>query len=121
VSLFSQLGDLFVVHAEQQLHFGGLNAFMSSYFELQEHLIGVGTSAGLSETDARNYVVSLLGMMADTSRYAHPANFGSLVAEHQTKGGLNERVRQTLLDAGWFDQPRAALNATTSLSYKRLG
>ena len=65
--------------------------------------------------------VSLLGMMADTSRHTHPANFGALVAEHQTKGGLNERVRQTLLDAGWFDAPGTALSATTSLSYKKLG
>ena len=39
VSLMSPLGDLFVVKDESKPHFGGLNAFMSSYFELQRALI----------------------------------------------------------------------------------
>ena len=58
------------------------------------------------ESDARGYVVSLLGMLADTAQHTPDASFGSLVAEHQTKGGLNERVRATLLEQGWFDVPR---------------
>ena len=44
-----------------------------------------------------------------------------LVEEHQTKGGLNERVRATLLAKGWFDVPAAVLKETTTLSYKKLG
>ena len=121
VRLMSPLGDLFVAPDEARIHFGGLNSFMSSYYELQRALIDVGTSAGLSEANARGFVVSLLGMLADTAKRTPPEAFAQLVEEHQTKGGLNERVRATLLEQGWFDAPRTALNATTTLSYKKLG
>jgi pyrroline-5-carboxylate reductase len=121
VALLSPLGELFVVRDEASLHFGGTNAFMSSYYELQRALIAVGTGAGQSESDARRYVVSMLGMLADTAQRTPDALFDSLVHEHQTKGGLNERVRAALLEQGWFDQPRAALNATTTLGRKSLG
>ena len=121
VRLFTPLGDLFVAPDETRIHFGGLNSFMSSYFELQRALIDVGTRAGIFEPDARRFVVSMLGMLADTAQRT-PANaFDQLVEEHQTRGGLNERVRAALVEQGWFDAPRAALNATTSLSYKKLG
>jgi pyrroline-5-carboxylate reductase len=121
VALFGSLGDLFVVDDERKLHFGGLNAFMSSYFELQRALIEAGNAAGLSPGEARGYVVSLLGMLADTARRTPEAQFGALADAHQTKGGLNERVRTKLLDAGWFDTPAAVLGETTSLDYRKLG
>lgn len=121
IELMSPLGDLFVAPDEARIHFGGLNSFMSSYYELQRALIEVGTGAGISETDARGFVVSLLGMLADTAQHTPDATFGRLVEDHQTKGGLNERVRATLLEQGWFDMPRAALNATTTMGYKTLG
>jgi pyrroline-5-carboxylate reductase len=121
VQLMSPLGDLFIAPDEARIHFGGLNSFMSSYFELQKALIGVGTAAGLSESDARGFVVSMLGMLADTAQRTPAQSFDSLVEEHQTKGGLNEHVRAALMEKGWFAAPRAALNATTSLSYKKLG
>jgi hypothetical protein len=94
---------------------------MSSYFELQRALIDVGTSAGLSQTDARGYVVSLLGMLADTASHTPAQSFDALVESHQTKGGLNERVRAELLSKGWFDVPGVAMRATTGLGYKTLG
>ena len=121
VKLFSSLGDLFVVSDESQLHFGGLNSFMSSYYELQRELINSGTTAGLSQSEARGYVVSLLGMLSATAQHTPEAQFGALVDEHQTKGGLNEGVRAKLLEAGWFDVPAVVLKETTLLSYKKLG
>jgi pyrroline-5-carboxylate reductase len=121
VSLMAPLGDLFVAPDEARIHFGGLNSFMSSYFELQRALIDAGIAAGVNPTDARGFVVSLLGMLADTAAHTPDANFGALVEEHQTKGGLNERVRAALLAQGWFDQPAAALRETTTMSYKKLG
>jgi len=120
VQLFSPLGDLFVTPDEGRLHFGGLNAFMSTYFELQRALIDVGTSAGISEPDSRRFVVSLLGMLAHEAQRTPTTAFDGLVEEHQTKGGLNERVRATLLEQGWFEAPRTALSGTTTLSYKKL-
>ncbi len=121
VKLVSPLGDLFVVADESKLHFGGLNSFMSSYFELQRALIDAGIAADLPPADARGYVVSLLGMLADTAQQTPNALFGDLVEEHQTKGGLNERVRAKLLESGWFDVPAAVMQETTTISYKKLG
>jgi pyrroline-5-carboxylate reductase len=121
VNLRAPLGDLFVVSDESKVGFGGLDAFMSSYFELQRALIEVGTDAGLPEADARRDVVSLLGMLADTAQRTPPEFCARLVEEHQTKGGLNERVRAALIARGWFAVPRAALNETTTLSYRKLG
>lgn len=121
IELMSPLGDLFVAPDEARIHFGGINAFMSSYYELQRALIDVGTGAGLGASDARGFVVSMLGMLADTAQDTPDAVFDKLVEEHQTKGGLNERVRITLMEQGWFDAPRAALTATTTLGYKKLG
>ena len=121
IKLFSPLGDLFVVADESKLGFGGLNSFMSSYYELQRALIDVGTGAGLSASDSRGFVISLLGMLAETAQRTPDASFANLVDEHQTKGGLNERVRANLLAAKWFDAPAAALRETTTLNYKKLG
>ena len=50
-----------------------------------------------------------------------PRPSAHLVEEHQTKGGLNERVRAHLLASGWFDVPASALDETTRLNYKKLG
>ena len=100
---------------------GGVNAVMSTYFELETALIRRAMGAGVAEADARLYVTSLLSMLAGTARATRPERFGELVAEHQTKGGLNERVRANLLAAGWFDMPAKAFDEIVGLSWKKLG
>lgn len=121
VALLGPLGDLFVVADEARLNMGGLSTFMSSYFELQARLIATAIAGGAPPDDARRYVVSLLGMLADTARCTAPEDFGRLVEEHQTKGGLNERVRNKLLAEGWFDAVPEALAAAAALSWTALG
>jgi len=121
VALLEPLGDLFVVDAESRLNMGGLSTFMSSYFELQARLIAIAVAGGASPEEARRYVVSLLGMLADTARRTAPDDFGRLVEEHQTKGGLNERVRGRLLVEGWFDKVGVALAAGAALKWTALG
>lgn len=121
VALLGPLGDLFVVADEARLNMGGLSTFMSSYFELQARLIAIAVAGGASPEEARRYVVSLLGMLADTARRTAPEDFGRLVEEHQTKGGLNERVRGRLLAEGWFDAVPEALAAGAALRWTALG
>lgn len=121
VALLEPLGDLFVVDAESRLDMGGLSTFMSSYFELQARLIAIAVAGGASPEEARRYVVSLLGMLADTARRTAPDDFGRLVEAHQTKGGLNERVRGRLLVEGWFDKVGVALAAGAALKWTALG
>jgi pyrroline-5-carboxylate reductase len=121
VRLLAPLGDLFVVPDESRLNMGGLSAFLSSYFELQGRLITAAVASGAPPEDARRFVVSLLGMLADTARHTPAEGFDRLVEEHQTKGGLNERVRARLLAEGWFDALPEALAAITRLSWRALG
>jgi pyrroline-5-carboxylate reductase len=120
-ALLRPLGDLFVVAGEDRLYLGGLSAFMSSYFELQKTLIATAIAGGAAPDDARRFVVSLLSMLADTASRTPAEAFDKLVEEHQTKGGLNERVRDRLLETGWFAAVPEALAATTTLSWKTLG
>jgi len=119
--LFRPLGELFVVPDETRLYMGGLSAFMSSYFELQTTLIGAAMAAGAPEEDARRFVLAELHMLSETARATPAESFDSLAAEHQTKGGLNERVRQTLIEGGWFEQVPGALRDVTQISWKKLG
>ncbi|HVW93779.1 MAG TPA: NAD(P)-binding domain-containing protein [Devosia sp.] len=119
--LLAPLGDLFAVPEEAMLNMGGLTAFLSSYFELQQALIARAEAAGIPRQDARRYVVSMLGMLAGTARLTPPGEFDGLVPGHQTKGGLNERVHAALLAAGWFERPAAELEAITRLGWKNLG
>jgi pyrroline-5-carboxylate reductase len=121
VELLAPLGDLFVVKSEAELNMGGLSALMSSYFELMNRLISQAISSGVESEDARQFVVSLLGMLADTARRTPTDQFGKLVEEHQTKAGLNERVRAKLLAAGWFEALPEALAEVTALSWTKLG
>ena len=121
VDLLSPLGDLFVVENETRLNMGGLSAFLSSYFELQNRLIAQAIASGVEPEEAWQFVVSLFGMLADTARVTPIEAFGRLVEEHQTKGGLNERVRAKLLASGWFEALPEALTAVTTLSWKTLG
>jgi len=121
VALLEPLGDLLVTTSEAALNMGGISAFMSSYFELQAALIRTAEAAGVPEPEARTYVTSLLSMLATTARRTPPEEFGKLVIEHQTKGGLNERVRDTLLAAGWFVAPAKAFDEINRLGWKKLG
>jgi pyrroline-5-carboxylate reductase len=121
VELLAPLGDLFVVGSETELNMGGLSALMSSYFELMNRLIALAISSGVEPEEAKQFVVSLFGMLADTARRTPTDQFGKLVEEHQTKGGLNERVRSKLLASGWFETLPEALTDITSLSWTKLG
>lgn len=120
-ALLAPLGDLLVTASEAELNMGGISAFMSSYFELQASLVRTAQAAGVPEPEARTYVTSLLAMLAGTARRTPPEHFAGLVTEHQTKGGLNERVRASLLAAGWFDAPARAFDAINRLGWKKLG
>ncbi len=119
-ALLQPLGELFVV-PEERLNMGGLSAFLSTYFELQNTLVAASVAAGASPEEARRFVVAELAMLADTARVTPPEKFADLVVEHQTKGGLNERVRERLLAAGWFSALPEALLAVTQLGWQKLG
>jgi pyrroline-5-carboxylate reductase len=108
---FAGLGDVIVLEDESLIRvFSVASAFMSTYYEMQNTVIDWAESRGLDRTLAAKYVLSELDGLAAVGKQTSLANLDSLPAEHQTKGGLNERVRATMLDQGAFRTLRSALD-----------
>jgi pyrroline-5-carboxylate reductase len=88
---------------------------MSTYFELQHSLIRWLQSRGVGCPEASLYVRSMLAGLADTAMRTSEDGHAELAAHHETKGGLNERVRRHLLELGWFEQPTRAFETLQGL------
>ncbi|RUT33066.1 hypothetical protein EMQ25_08045 [Arsenicitalea aurantiaca] len=108
--LLSGLGEvIFAADDTEMMAMGGVSALMATYFELQQTLIGWSEAEGVERAKASRYTRAMLLSLAETGMATPEARLGDLVGEHQTKGGLNQRVRTRLLEAGWFDAPGNAL------------
>ena len=92
-----------------------VSAFMSTYFELQGALTGFATAGGVAEDTASLYVRTLFEGLAETALRTPAGDLAGLPVEHETRGGLNERVRRELTEAGWFDAPAKILSGLTAL------
>jgi len=119
--LLEGMGDVVLAGSEDELKtIVGVSAFMSSYFELQQTLVGSLIGQGVPIETASLYVRSLLAGLAGTAHLTSLDMQSALPGLHQTKGGLNERVRQHLLAAGWFDEPLKAFAGLTRFERKNL-
>ena len=83
---------------------------MSTYYEIQNTVVDWMIARGIDEATAARYVTSELDGLATVGRATSLAELHDLPAEHQTKGGLNERVRDHMLAAGAFTALRDALD-----------
>lgn len=111
VSMFDGLGDIICFDDEDQmLTLSVASAILSTFFEWQNTVIGWVADSGIDADVASVYVRSLLEGLATTSRATPLDEVAQLPQEYQTRGGLNERVRGFLLDAGWFAEMRNALD-----------
>ncbi len=121
LQLFAGMGRVVVPASEGELvAMGSVSGFMSSYFELQNALIAWLGQRGVSDEHATTYVTALLHGLAGTAQSAAATALPGLPAEHETKGGLNQRVRQKLQERGWFDQPAQCFAEILSLSRSSL-
>ncbi len=91
------------------------SASMSTFFALQAALARWLEGRGAAPEGAAAYVRSLHRALAQTSQETPFADLSSLVAEHETPGGLNQRVRTGLEGQGWFDALGEALDGLSSL------
>jgi pyrroline-5-carboxylate reductase len=108
---FTGLGDVIVVDDENLIRvFSVASAFMSTYYEMQNTVIDWATSRGVDHSLAARYVLSELDGLAAIGKSTPVADLDQLPVEHQTKGGLNERVRDAMLNHGSFTALRAALD-----------
>jgi pyrroline-5-carboxylate reductase len=104
VTALQGLGEIVTLDDETQIRIlSCASAFMSTYYEMQNRLIGWIAAQGIDEQTASRYVRAELDGLAAVGWATPDDQLAALPAEHQTKGGLNERVRAQLLETGWFD------------------
>jgi pyrroline-5-carboxylate reductase len=119
--LFSQLGDVIPVDTEHELQaLGCVSGFMSTYFELQQSLACWLEEQGVSRRNASVYVRSMFAGLANTAMHTPFEGQSELSARHETKGGLNERVRRHLREQGWFKEPTEPLERLQGLARSSL-
>lgn len=104
VTALAGLGEIVTLEDESLIRvLSCASAFMSTYYEMQNALIGWITARGIDEVTASRYVRAELDGLASVGWATPDSERLDLPQEHQTKGGLNERVRAQLLSEGWFD------------------
>lgn len=119
-ALFDGLGDLIEPADEQAFaRFSTGSAAMSTFFTLQGAMAEWIARDGVASEDAGLYVRSLFRALSETAMRTQDAR--SLVAGHETPGGLNERVRKSLAQQGWFEAPGHAFDAISRLGSSDLG
>jgi pyrroline-5-carboxylate reductase len=119
--LFGTLGDVIEPRDENELMaLGGVSGFMSTYFELAQHLQEWLAGRGVPVEVASLYVRSMFFAMGVTGLSSTEAQHLDLVTEHETPGGLNQRVRSSLAVQGWFDAPGHAMDSIANLARKQL-
>lgn len=101
--LFDGVGQLIVPATQSETAaFSTASATMSMLFSVHGAVVEWLTRHGASQAAAYTYVTSLFaGLMAEAQN-ADPAERETLVADHETVGGLNEQVRESLQQAGFF-------------------
>jgi pyrroline-5-carboxylate reductase len=111
MAAFAGLGDTVVLEDETKIRIVSCaSAIMSTYYEMQNSIIDWAVGRGLDRSMSALYVRSLLEGLAVAGRRADEADLDALPAEHQTRGGLNERVRAGLMADDWFGQLRRQLD-----------
>lgn len=121
IGMLKGMGEVVATENEEDLKtLGAVSAFMSSYFELQKTMIGSLTANAIAPATASVYVRSLFAALGGTGLQARPEDQAALVGEHETKGGLNQKVREHLTAANWFNEPLAAFATLNSLSRDKL-
>lgn len=111
VQVFAGLGEIISVSSEQDMKLLGCSsAILSTYFEFQNTVIRWATAQGVESETASTYIRNLLSALSAVGLSKANSELESLPAKHQTPGGLNERVRNGLMAAGWFDELSAQLD-----------
>lgn len=105
VTALTGLGEIVELEDESLIRtLSCASAFMSTYYEMQNALIDWITAQGIDEPTASRYIRAELDGLAAVGWATPDTERRDLPHEHQTRGGLNERVRARLLEAGWFDE-----------------
>ena len=111
MAAFAGLGDIVILEDETKIRIiSCASAVMSTYYEMQNSIIDWAVGHGLDRSISAIYVRSLLEGLAVAGSHADEADLDALPAAHQTRGGLNERVRAGLMADDWFGNLRRQLD-----------
>lgn len=112
VSLFEPLGTVIVPDtAGQIMSLGYAGGLMASFFEMALVAIRWLENEGVPRAIASDYVMSMFSALGDTGLHTAEEDLDSLVQEHATPQGINERCLHFLRDSGWFDVYRQGIDA----------
>lgn len=111
IAALDGLGEIVTLDDESRVRtLSCASAFLSTYYEMQNSLINWIVAQGIDEATASRYIRAELDGLAAVGWATPDADRGDLPLEHQTKGGLNERVRARLMEMGWFDDLVGAID-----------
>jgi pyrroline-5-carboxylate reductase len=103
---------------DEMMAFGYASSLMSTYFQFQNTVVDWLESRGVAPGTASDYVASMGEGLAATGMATAVADRAALPERHETKAGLNERCRQTLMATGWFGELAAMLNRLEQASLR---
>ena len=110
--LFDALGSTIELSDEKCFDaFTAETALMATYFRFVETAAAWLRAQGAAPDQADRYVRQLFWGLAGTALASPQHSLGALVAEHQTRGGLNEQVRTHMENKGMFTELARALDA----------
>ena len=103
VNLFEGCGDTVVLEDESQiLILSCASAAMSSFFQYMNTTIDWSVNKGLDAEAAKAYATSLFKGLSIEAMQTPLSDLADMPREHETPGGLNEYIRETLTQAGAF-------------------
>jgi len=109
--MFNELGIVIELDREEEFEsFTTATSIMSSYFRFAETVAAWMQDEGVAAPKAHAFITQMLRGLAGASVASPQNSFATLTDEHQTPGGLNEQVLQSLTDAGVFKELDRALD-----------
>ena len=109
LEILAGMGEVVLPRAETELTaMGAISGVMSTFMQLGDTLKSWLVDSNVETATADIYVRALFVGLADTALHS-PLSLLELADDHQTKGGLNERTRQHLLESGWFSEVTNAI------------
>lgn len=108
---FNELGVAIELDHEEEFEvFTTATAIMSSYFRFAETVASWMQGEGIAATKAQAFVSQMLRGLSGTAAGSPQSTFADLVVDHQTPGGLNEQVLNSLTEADAFKSLDHALD-----------
>jgi pyrroline-5-carboxylate reductase len=97
-------GDIIEIEDESKIRILSVtSATMSSFLQYQVTAIEWAVKCGLDLSTSRDYMASLYKCLAVETTHTELDQVVGMPREHETPGGLNEYMRESLTKAGFYD------------------